>query len=131
MSDRIKFNRDNKFDLQLDQALLDEARLADVLETAILKRIELKSESYLWERTGNIAIEFRYDGKPSGLAVTEATAWAHELKRDGKTLMYLIVPIERLLEICRARYRAGYYRLRAGDNKRSSVVLLRLRDLLR
>jgi hypothetical protein len=131
VSDRVKFNKDNKFDLQLEQALIDERRLAEIFENAKLEKVELKSEQWQWEQTGNICIEFRRSGKPSGIAVTEADTWVHHLKRDGRTLMHMMIPMERMKELCRDAYRRGDYRLGCGDGNLSDVVLLRLRDLLR
>src|SRR5215468_10178544 len=106
----ITFNRDGKFDLQLSQALIDERRLGDIFATARIEKIELKSESWLWEQTGNICIEYRQDDQPSGIAITEADYWVHELKRDGQTLVYLMFPIERLKELAREQYQKGNYR---------------------
>ena len=128
---KITFNRGRKFDLQLDQALIDERRLAEIFEHANIRKIELKSESHQWEKTGNICIEYRQNGKPSGIAATEADLWVHELKRDGETLCYLMFPAERLKKLAREAYKKGRYRSNAGDGGRFDVVLLRLRDILR
>lgn len=134
---KIIFNRDNKFDLQLSQALIDERRLAHIFEHVDIHKIELKSETWQWEQTGNIAIEFaerafgELHSRPSGIAVTEAGCWTHELKRDGKTLCYLMFPIERLKELCAAAKRAGQFRECGGDGDRFSVILLKLRDILK
>jgi len=127
----VAYNRDGKFDLQLSQALIDERRLGAVFASARIERVELKSETYQWEQTGNICIEFRQDGKPSGIAITEADFWVHELKRDGETLLYLMMPVERLKELARAAFKSGNWRSHAGDGGRFDVVLLNLRDLLR
>jgi hypothetical protein len=127
----VVHNRDKKFDLQLSQALIDERRLADVFRDMKIERIELKSESYQWEQTGNICIEYRQDGRPSGISTTEAGMWVHELKRDGKTLVYLMFPIDRLKELCREAIKAGRCRKKAGDDGRFEVVILRLRDILK
>jgi hypothetical protein len=123
-------NRDRKFDLQLSQALIDERRLGEIFTAAKIEKVELKSESYQWERTGNICVEFQCDGRPSGISTTEADFWVHELKRDGKTLLYLMFPVERLKVICREAYRRGDWRAGGGDGGRFDVVLLKLRDLL-
>lgn len=131
MSDEpVHQNRDKKFDLQLSQALIDERRLADVFTNAKIEKIELKSETWQWEQTGNICIEYRCDGQPSGISTTEADMWVHELKRDGKTLVYLMFPAERLKELCRAAIRAGKCRSNAGDGGRFDVVILPLREIL-
>jgi hypothetical protein len=131
MNDAVIQNRNKKFDLQLSQALIDERRLADIFMNAKLERIELKSESWQWERTGNIAIEYRRKGQPSGISTTEATAWVHELKRDGKTLCYLVFPIDRLKELCRRAIKDGNSRLGGGDGGEFDVVVLPLSDILR
>ena len=41
------------------------------------QKIEVKSERDMWQRTGNIAIEYESYGKPSGINVTEADYWFH------------------------------------------------------
>src|SRR5690349_20846809 len=65
MTDKqIKFNRGRKFDLQLSAALVNERRLAEIFSAAKIEKIELKSESWLWERTKNICIEYRQNGQP-------------------------------------------------------------------
>jgi hypothetical protein len=123
----IRFNRDAKFDMQLSAALIAERRLGDIFKTG---KIELKTETYQWRRTGNIAIEYRQKGQPSGIAVTEAEYWIHQLcDDDGSTLVYLMFPIDRLKPLARERYRAGHHR-RGGDGGGFEMVLLSLRDLL-
>jgi len=131
MTDKIIFNHDHKFDLQLSQALINERRLAEIFTDAKIERVELKSETWQWEQTGNIAIEYACDGKPSGLATTAADFWVHELKRNDETLVYLMFPVARLKQLAREAFRAGQYRRNGGDDKRFDVVLLRLSDLLR
>jgi hypothetical protein len=126
----IVHNRDQKFDLQLSQALIDERRLAAIFAGAKIERIELKSESWLWERTGNICIEYRRAGRPSGISTTEADVWVHELKRDGETLVYLMFPIDRLKALCRQAFARGDYRLGGGDGGEFDVILLKLKDIL-
>ena len=131
MSDKVSFNHDGKFDLQLSAALINERRLAEIFEHIDLHKIELKSETYQWERTGNICIEYSQNGRPSGIAVTEAGCWVHELKRDGQTLVYLMFPIARLKELAREAYRQGHYHEGGGDGGRFCNVLISLSEILR
>jgi hypothetical protein len=126
----ISYNHDGKFDLQLSQALINERRLGEIFAGQKLERIELKTESWQWERTGNICIEFRQHGRPSGIAITTADVWVHELQREGATLVYLMFPIERLKALCRAAYQRGDFRLGGGDGGAFDVILLRLKDIL-
>jgi hypothetical protein len=128
---KIAFNRDNKFDLQLSDALINERRLAEVFSAKKIEKIELKSESWQWERTGNICIEYRQNGAPSGIAITQADYWVHELRRDGKTLCYLMFPIDRLKELARAAYAAGHYHEGGGDGGRFCNVLIPLAEILK
>ena len=66
----------NKFDIDLQYGQVREKRLADMLSN---DKIEVKTERDIWKTTGNIAIEYKCKGKPSGIAVTEAKWWAHVL----------------------------------------------------
>lgn len=136
MSEGVIFGGDKKFDLQLTQALVDERRLAEVFTALKLGKVELKSETVLWEKTGNICIEFRNRGKPSGISTTEADIWVHELKRlnaEGEpfTLLYLMFPIDRLKALARIAIEGGYARKDVGDDGLSDVALIRLKDILR
>lgn len=131
LEQKVIFNRNGKFDLQLDQALINERRLAEIFCAAKIEKIELKSETWQWERTGNICIEYRQNGQPSGIAITEADYWVHELKRDGKTLCYLMFPVERLKELARKAYAEGRYREGGGDGGRFCNVLIRLLEILK
>jgi hypothetical protein len=127
----IIFNRGNKFDLQLGQALVNERRLAEIFTAGKIEKIELKSESWQWERTGNICIEYRQNDRPSGIAITEADYWVHELKRDGATLCYLMFPIKRLKDLARKAYNEGRYHEGGGDGGRFCNVLIPLSWVLK
>jgi hypothetical protein len=130
--DKISFNHDKKFDLQLSQALINERRLAEIFAAKKIEKIELKSETWLWERTGNICIEYRQNGEPSGICVTEADYWVHELRRNGVgTLCYLMFPTERLKELAGAAFLDGRYREGSGDGGRFCNIIIPLADILK
>lgn len=131
MSGTVRFNRDGKFDLQLSQALIRERKLGEMFEGCNLARIELKSESWMWEKSGNLCVEFEWNGKPSGIASTQATCWIHELLRDGEMVCQFVFPVANLRRLVREAIAAGHYRDFAGDDGLSSVALLNIRDLLR
>ena len=128
---KITYNSNIKFDLQLSNALVRERALGEIFEGAKLEKVELKSETWQWEQTGRICIEYANGGKPSGIAATEADLWVHELRRDGETLCWLMFPIDRLKQLARQAYVAGNKRDGGGDGNRSSVVLIELKDILR
>ena len=65
-----------KFDLDLQYGQVREQMVADMLQN---KKIEVKSERDVWQRTGNIAIEYECYGKPSGINATESDFWFHNL----------------------------------------------------
>ncbi len=62
-----EFDR-KKFDLDLSYGKVREKQVADMLQD---KKIEVKSERGMWMNTGNIAIEYECNGKPSGIQTTE------------------------------------------------------------
>jgi hypothetical protein len=129
--EKVTFNRDNKFDLQLSDALIAERRLAEIFTGMDIHKIELKTETWQWEQTGNICIEYRQKGEPSGIAVTEAGCWVHELRRDGETLVYLMFPIARLKALARIAYAEGRFHEGGGDNGQFCNVLIPLSWVLR
>ena len=53
-----------KFDLDLQYGEVREDRVAEMLQD---KKIEVKSEKDLWQKTGNICVEYQSWGKPSGI----------------------------------------------------------------
>ena len=53
-----------KFDIDLQYGKVREKDVADMLQD---KKIEVKSERDMWQRTGNIAIEYQSYGKPVSL----------------------------------------------------------------
>jgi hypothetical protein len=126
-----RLNDDDKFDIQLAQAKVEERKLAQIFVGADIELIEVKAESFLWERSGKLCIEFERNGKPSGIAVTKAGVWAHALIRasDREVMGWALFPVARLKELCRQAYRAGRVLRCVGDGGKSSVVLLRLADL--
>ena len=46
-------------------------------------KIEIKTERDIWQTTGNVAIEMRYKGKPSGISTTTSSVWIHLLSIKG------------------------------------------------
>lgn len=131
----IRFNDDHKYDFQLSASLIAERRLAEIYNNAAFMnqrnvRIELKTETWQWEKTGNICIEYRCDGRPSGLSTTRADIWVHELRRGPRgreeTLVYHHVPIPRMKDLARRAIRSGRCRKRAGDGGRFHVALIPL-----
>ncbi len=120
-------NNDNKFDIQLGNAKKAEDRLAQKLQYST---IELKTESYLWPKTGNIFIENgKMDASPTGLGVTKADLWAHELiTPNGETIAYILMPTKILKEIAPIY---GRKIENSGDGKKFKGYVLPLEALIR
>lgn len=77
----------------------------------------------MWEKTGNIAIEYRSRGKASGISTSKADEWYYVLNRayvcsTGDLRAYLIQHWDR------------YRRVKGGDNQSSDLVLLKIDDFL-
>jgi hypothetical protein len=116
----------DKFDIQLSAAEVRERQLEALL---LGGKIELKTETWQWEQTGNLCIEYRQNGRPSGIAVTQADVWAHQLcAPDGETRLWVMFPVERLKRLAREAYKAGRWR-RGGDDERFEMVLIPIRSL--
>jgi hypothetical protein len=64
-------------------------------------KIELKHETYQLDKTGNISIEYMCNGRPSGIRPTQADLWVYEFRRGNGTALYLMLPVERLKQLCR------------------------------
>lgn len=122
----------SKFDLQLAQGIEAENAFAALLGPKA--KLEIKSESFQWQETGNLCIEFACDGKPSGIAVTQADFWCHQLSQviEGqptRSLGWITLPMPRIKELARKAYKAGDYRHNSGDGGRFSVVLVKITDI--
>ena len=115
----------SKFDLDLSFGQVGEQKLADILQNS---KIEVKFDR-LAQRTGNIAVEFESRGKKSGIAITEAQWWAFVIERDNSEPSIILVPTEKLRNICAAVYgKKGA--VSGGDNNTSRLVLIRKEELL-
>ena len=77
----VDYEELKKFDIDLEFGKIGE----DFAEALFSHNtmVEVKTERDIWKTTGNIAIEIRCKGRPSGLSVTEAENWIHLLSYDG------------------------------------------------
>jgi hypothetical protein len=113
-----------KFDIDLQYGKLREKKIAEMLEN---KKIEVKSERDLWQKTGNIAIEYESYGKPSGIHSTEADYWFHNLCIGEDTFATLVFETKSLKRIID---KLDYKRtVSGGDNMASRMYLLNLQKL--
>ena len=111
-----------KFDLDLAYGKVREQKVAEMLTD---KKIEVKSERDLWTKTGNIAIEYKFRNKPSGISTTEAKWWCVVLTNKTnprKSDAILVVEVIKLRE----HLKAMFHQLRRvnGGFKNASRLLL-------
>ena len=94
-------------------------------------KIEVKTERDIWHRTKNIFIEYKYKGKPSGLAVTKSDYWVTNLKKGNKTFATVVVETKRLKKNLKRLIKNGKVSIgkKGGDFNMSEGILLPL-DLL-
>ena len=125
MTQKSEFNNDSKFDIDLRYGQKVECKVREALEGTI----EVKAERDLWRITGNVAVEFRSRGKPSGIAVTEAKHWCHVLMDGEDVALYILKDTESMKELARYYYRNGSV-VRGGDDDTSEIVLIPINSLV-
>lgn len=120
----MKLNNDNRFDIDLEYGQIFEQKIADIFQSS---KIEVKTERDKWNSTGNIVIEFESRGHPSGIAVTQADFWFHNLALKGELIMTLVFPVavlKRYIKQHKPRV------VRGGDDNTSKLYLINLADLV-
>ena len=113
-----------KFDIDLIYGKVREKQVAEMLQD---KKIEVKSERNVWQKTGNIAIEFESYGKASGINSTESDYWWHNLCIDDDTFCTLVFNTKSLKKIID---NLDYKKIvNGGDHNASRMYLLNLQKL--
>ena len=92
----------------------------------ILDSVEVKTDRGT-ATTGNVAVEFRYRGKLSGISTSNAKYWAFILDDKYKKEVIVLVETERLKRIARNQLNRI---VRGGDNNESELVLIPKERLL-
>jgi len=116
------FGYDLKYGKFREQAFWNILVKADVY----CKRIECKSDRRAI-KTGNVFIEYRQHGRPSGIAITKADYWALEYSKN----CWIFLPTMVLKEICKKAYRDKRQRVKGGDNKKFDGILIPLEWLVK
>ena len=122
----MKLNNTSKFDIDLKYGQVREKRVADLLGK---EQVEIKTERSWWRKTGNIAIEYEFRGKPSGIYKTEAKWWFHILELDKKEHCMLVFRVSRLKKIVN-KYKKTHTKS-IGDYKASKCVVLPIVELFK
>ena len=85
----ISYEEMKKFDLDLEFGQLGEEFVRDMQQGNTM--IEVKTERDKWKNTGNICIEIRCNGKPSGISTTGSSVWIHLLFYKNRMFHYNIL----------------------------------------
>ena len=116
------------FDLDLEFGKLGEEFVRDMQVGN--KKIEVKTERDIWKTTGNIAIELRYRGNPSGLSTTESSVWVHLLSYNGVIEGGFMFKVDQLKDKIKKLHKSGGLKMvMGGDNNMSQMALLPINDL--
>lgn len=113
-----------KFDLDLQYGTIREEKIADMLTN---KKIEVKSERDIWQKSGNICIEYESWGKPSGIRATESDYWFHNLcigKDEYCTLVFKTDTLRKIVDKLDT-----FKTVSGGDNNASRMFLVNLQKL--
>ena len=113
-----------KFDIDLNYGEVREQLVADMLQN---KKIEVKSERDIWQKTGNIAVEYESYGKPSGIKATESDYWFHNLCMGDEVYPTLVFRTDVLRRIIDS---LDYTKsVNGGDHNASRMYLLNIQKL--
>ena len=111
------------FDLDLKFGKLGEDFVKDIQEGN--NKIEVKTERDIWKTTGNIAIELRYNGSPSGISSTDSNLWVHLLSYNGVIEGGFMFKVDQLRDKIKKLHKQGDLKMvMGGDGNMSQMALL-------
>ena len=120
-------NKNHKYDIDLEFGEKNEKSLEKILRFG---KIEVKTERDIWKKTGNICIEIRQNGNPSGLSTTSADYWAHILSFKNEIEGVLMFPIAELKSRLKQLILLKRVReVKGGDDNKSTLLLVPLREV--
>tara|TARA_R110000803_G_scaffold32816_4_gene72075 strand:+ start:783 stop:1154 length:372 start_codon:yes stop_codon:yes gene_type:complete len=118
----MKQNYNFEYDLEFGHE--GEGIIADMFEN---KKIEVKRDNWVG-RTGNIAIEYKSRGKPSGIATTQADYWIIMFSKEYEDKFMFIIETQRLKEVTKKYFNKGSIK-KMGDSNTSSAVLIPIKEI--
>jgi|TARA_R110002124_G_scaffold113903_2_gene268438 hypothetical protein len=120
----IKTKANKKFDIDLKYGQVREEQVKNIFAG---KKIEVKTERDWWAKTGNVALEYECNGKPSGITATKSDYWIHILATGKKNHCMLVFEVSKLKKIIN-KYKKDYTRM-VGDRNASKCVILPIKKL--
>ena len=116
------------FELDLEFGKMGEEFTQQVFEGN--SKVEVKTERDIWVTTGNIAIEIRCNGKPSGLSTTESNVWIHLLAHNNVIKGGFLFKVDELKAKIKKLHESEDLKLvMGGDNNASQMALLPIKEL--
>ena len=117
------------FDLDLKFGEFHEQLLFQSLSKTGNVTVEVKTDR-LAVKTGNLAVEFRYRGRPSGIQTTKADEYFFVVVEDDGSIRYrLNIPTAKLKKIAYRRYLNGLTTT-GGQYNATEMILIPIIDLL-
>lgn len=117
------------FDLDLKFGEFHEQLLFQALSKTGNVTVEVKTDR-LAVKTGNLAVEFRYRGRPSGIQTTKSDEYFFVIvEQDGSIRYRLNIPTAKLKKIAYRRYLNGLTTT-GGQYNATEMVLIPIIDLL-
>tara|TARA_Y100001937_G_scaffold124975_1_gene190770 strand:+ start:516 stop:896 length:381 start_codon:yes stop_codon:yes gene_type:complete len=117
------------FDIDLNFGQIYEEKIKELFEGE--GSIEVKTERDIWADTGNIAIEIRSRGKPSGLSTTEAKWWIQVFTVDKDVKFMLMFRVDNLRKAVKYLYINELApKINGGDDNTSELILVPISTLL-
>ena len=94
------------------------------------ERSEYWGQKKKWTETGNIAIEIRHKGKPSGISTTESSVWIHLLSVNEVIRGGFIFKVDLLKAKIKKLHKDGnLIVVMGGDDNASQMALLPIKEL--
>ena len=119
---------DAKFKKDLLYGKLGEEFTRQLIEDDV--KFEIKTERDIWKTTGNIAIEIRCKGKPSGISTTKSEVWIQYLSLKGVIVGGFILKVDLLKAKIKNLQKEGNLKMvMGGDFNESQMVLLPIKEL--
>ena len=117
------------FDLDLKFGEFHEQLLFQSLSKTGNVTVEVKTDR-LAVKTGNLAVEFRYRGRPSGIQTTKSDEYFFVIvEQDGSIRYRLNIPTAKLKKIAYRRYLNGLTTT-GGQYNATEMILIPIIDLL-
>ena len=117
-------NKTSAFDIDLKYGQVREKRVDELLKGG---NVEVKTERSWWRKSGNIAIEYEFRCKPSGIAKTEAKWWFHILELKNKEYNMIVFRVNRLKKIV-DKYKKTHTK-EIGDYRASKCVVIPIKEI--